>query len=85
LGRRRFSGSLLQRAAHVALDKPVRRNSNGHTYSYCYSYGYTDSNTNTCINSNAHTYLYAQIDADSEVRADSKGPSHTRATAVITD
>ena len=57
MGRRRFSGSLLQRAAHVALDKPVRRNSNGHTYSYTNGY--------TCDYANCYPYTNANANFDS--------------------
>ena len=47
----------MQRAAHVALDKPVRRNSNGHTYSYTNGY--------TCDYANCYPYTNANANFDS--------------------
>ena len=79
MGRRRLSGSLLQRAAHVALDKPVRRNSNAHTYSYTHGhtcdyancYPYTNANANfdsySNGNRNRDTYTYGNFDSCSNI------------------
>src|SRR5438132_12337 len=79
LGGRRLSGSLLQRAAHVALDKPVRRNSNAHTYSYTHAhtcdyancYPYTNANANfdsySNGNRNRDAYSYGNFDSRSNI------------------
>jgi hypothetical protein len=71
LGRRRFSGSLLQRAAHVALDKPVRHNPNAHTCDYANCYPYTNANANfdsySNGNRNRDTYTYGNFDSRSNI------------------
>ena len=69
----------MQRAADIALDKPVRRNPNAHTYSYTHGhtcdyancYPYTNANANfdsySNGNRNRDTYTYGNFDSRSNI------------------